>query len=1413
MKSTILKALISLVLIFSLFISPISSFAIGLDYLKPASNEHAKISDVEGLLKNLTEKQRSKLHNLYSEEAAKLRISSDVNLNNEEELDIIVQFQVDPAEVQVAKEQAKGKKAKALGLNEAKKKVEKSHKDFKDKMNKSKSPKINKINKEYKNAFNGVAMTLPAKEVMELIELTEVKAVWVDQKVQLDLPVEEKESSISPLMNDSIPFLGVDGLHDEGITGKGVKVGVLDTGLDYNHPDLKDVYKGGYDFVDNDADPMEATYGEWQNLDHSAWPETWNGVPYWTSHGTHVSGIIAGQGKADSEHKVTGVANGVDLYAYRVLGPYGSGYTSSVLAGIDKAVEDGMDIINLSLGASVNDPLYPTSVALNNAMIVGTVSLVAAGNNGSDAYTLGSPGTSALAITVGASDVSVSIPTAKGEVGENSYNLRLLAKHFDDNITELIDISLDVIDAGLGFAEDFEGKDFTGKLALIQRGTLPFNEKIANAKNAGASAVIIWNNVDGVIPSFFGEGINHIPTFTMTKEDGQSLKDSLTEETKFSFKEVAEIKTEGDKLADFSSRGPALKTYDIKPEITAPGVSIFSTVPGYINDKDDPFNYQYAYERMSGTSMATPYAAGVAALVLQNNPEYSPFDVKTALMNTADDLSEDYSVFEVGAGRVDPYHAVHSEVKFQVMDETPSLDESYNEVVIDDITGAIAYGYHYKRKDSSTVDSRIVELQNDSDQKKDFNVSVELLSSDISGANNGKTNDVAIKVNDSMSIEANSKVEFTPSIEVPSDAKSGTYEGYIHFTNVNNEHEKYQIPFSIIVADRGINYSVDRPAFASDSSKYHAHMSVPATFLYVGLRSPMETMDLVVKDGDTGECLGYLGSFNPEFLNENLGVDFLVPFVFGGGAYYPFTGDEENPINEEMVVAPDGAYELEIIGVNEDDEMFNSTDYVFIDNQVPEIMMEQEPGVYEIEYNENDEKGINWFKGMVYDSNVDLMKEKGLKEIRNNVDGQFSPVDQGLNTVVGYDSKGWGWPTHYFTPESDGSFKFGVTPEEVANGQYVDFGFYGFDAATAGDQGGGMHKYYFIGKGEKYATANLDKHELYLDDEITVTLTMKNVEELIGGEFKLSYQNSFYEFVVAKVNPELKKFAEDKKLSTRVEVGEINHDLWESQIPVSAFLEGDSIEGVNGNMSILDVTFKVINDEFYDYVSSINFTEAKYLKSGEEGSVQVPGFITEKLEIVPKHSVIWGYLGPEAFLHEEGWVNVDLHDKGVEITAISPKGEKYKGDLVESSKSEFEIHGIPAAEETYKVVVKVPGHFESHTEVTVGEVVNGEVIGEKVRIYPGLQLAGDVNGDQVIDVKDAFFLKNHINKPGKRPLKADLNQDGTIDAADMTFIVQNYLSVNEMVDNPPVPKEKQGGKTLEDILEELGLSDLLNENN
>ena len=338
-----------------------------------------------------------------------------------------------------------------------------------------------------------------------------------------------------------------------------------------------------------------------------------------------------------------------------VLGPYGSGPESGIIAAIDKSVQDEMDVINLSLGVLINDPLLAESVAINNAMLSGVTCLVAAGNAGPNEKTLSAPGTSALGITVGASDFSLTIPTVTASVYESEHqdnaktleNMKLLAKNYTDNLADLTGQSFPLMYAGLGGSSDFEGKDFTGQVALIERGTYALDEKVVNAKAAGAIAVVMYNNVDGEIPHYTGTGPKFIPSFRISKADGEAL--AAMAQPMITFGAVSSTVTEGNRLADFSGRGPVTQNYDIKPDVVGPGVAVYSSYPEYINSPEDGIDYSISLCRISGTSMATPHMAGIAALILQQHPTYTPFDVKVALMNTADDLDGNYSVYEVGA--------------------------------------------------------------------------------------------------------------------------------------------------------------------------------------------------------------------------------------------------------------------------------------------------------------------------------------------------------------------------------------------------------------------------------------------------------------------------------------------------------------------------------------------------------------------------------------------------------------------------------------------------------------------------------------------------------------------------------------------------------------------------------------------
>lgn len=410
----------------------------------------------------------------------------------------------------------------------------------------------------------------------------------------------------------------VRGLFDKNnrrLTGKGVTVGVIDTGVDYTHPDLRRNYSGGHDLVDKDRDPMET-----KTLGRA------------TVHGTHVAGIIAANGK------LKGVAPEAKILAYRALGPGGGGTTENVLAAIEQAIKDKVDIMNLSLGNDINGPDLPISLALNRAVDKGIVAIAAAGNSGPNIWTVGSPGTASKAISVGASTPTLDVPFLLIEGMRDKMRIQPLA----GSGSWAMDRSLPIVDGGLGTKEEL--KDVMGKIVLIKRGTITFSEKANNAREAGAKAVVIYNNLSG---GFMGnlDTPMDIPVGSVTKKDGEILKEKINTLAK------VQVTQEKDLLADFSSRGPVTDSWEVKPDIVAPGVAVNSTIPG-------------GYLSLQGTSMAAPHVAGACALIKQAHPEWTPEQIKAALMNTAKPLEQNgkpYRTYEQGAGRIQVTDAIKAE--------------------------------------------------------------------------------------------------------------------------------------------------------------------------------------------------------------------------------------------------------------------------------------------------------------------------------------------------------------------------------------------------------------------------------------------------------------------------------------------------------------------------------------------------------------------------------------------------------------------------------------------------------------------------------------------------------------------------------------------------------------------------------
>ncbi|SEO23430.1 minor extracellular serine protease Vpr [Amphibacillus marinus] len=422
---------------------------------------------------------------------------------------------------------------------------------------------------------------------------------------------------VNPIYSDEeIPTHEVSQINQLQHTGKGVKIGVIDTGIDYTHPDLAANYFGGYDVIDFDGDPMETL------------PE--QGMP--TLHGTHVAGIIA----ANGEHK--GIAPDAELYSYRALGPGGMGTTIQVIAALEKAVDDGMDIINLSLGNSINGPDWPTSIAVNRAIDKGISVVIANGNTGPAPWTVGSPATATKAISVGASTQTYTQAT----IVEPIQNRTLAYTAIQGTPAWRLTKDYPVIYGGIG---SDTLPNASGKIVLFKRGELTFSEKVEQAQLAEAEAVIIYNDSNEQIQAGV-EFEAEIPAILISEADGEWLISQANKEGSVWLDTM--YQTHENEVASFSSRGPVTASWQIKPEIVAPGVNITSTVPD-------------GYASLQGTSMAAPYIAGALAVLKEAQPDWTPYQLKAALLTQAKPLAGQLPT-EQGMGEVDLLAAINTPV-------------------------------------------------------------------------------------------------------------------------------------------------------------------------------------------------------------------------------------------------------------------------------------------------------------------------------------------------------------------------------------------------------------------------------------------------------------------------------------------------------------------------------------------------------------------------------------------------------------------------------------------------------------------------------------------------------------------------------------------------------------------------------
>jgi uncharacterized repeat protein (TIGR02543 family) len=1414
-----------------------------------SSSEAFNAEEVNRILAGLTPEQKANINKLTgAENSQKIRVDQK-DLRKSGTMDVIVQFKTDPAKIQIIKQSlANGvtanSQAIALEFEAAQKNVEASHVDFKKFINAKptsqiiggKSVKTNiKITREYTDSFNGVALTLPRNMVMSLAENPEVASVWPVIEFNAELGSTETMNTPTSLGKPTtgLSLLGADKLHQEGITGiiksgpragQKVKVGVLDTGIDYNHPDLYKVTHDengnlyeGHDFINSvvdgdgnvtyvdDHDPMETIYPDWEaakanpNPDEGAPPSDYK--KYITSHGTHVSGTIAANTTNNNgTYSANGVAPDVELHGYRVLGPGGRGTADSVLNGIEQSVKDQMDVINLSLGASINDSLYPTSIAINNATLAGIVCAVAAGNAGPGAATVGSPGTSPLAITVGASSIPVEIPVMTIKFGDTSYPSRLFGKNFADTDDAFNGQTFPIVDVGLGSESDYVGKDMTGKIVLVKRGGDFLTKKMENAKKSGAKGMIIWDDredaeTQGYIPNFLGVNMNNIYSVSLTQAQGQALSDAIKEQTEsasISFPLVldAPIIKNGDELASFSSTGP-VKDWNIKPDVVAPGVDIMSTVPYDVWDSQEgqTHDYTYAYESMSGTSMATPHTAGVIALVLSAHPDYTSADVKTALMNTAKDINtadKTYSVYQVGAGRIDPVRAIYSDIKIQVLDKANSIDITSNQPVInqiDNVTGSLSFGFMGRGKGATNgtddvVQSKDFNVINKGMNAKTFNVSTEFLTTKFALSQKvgpGTGNDVKIDVSvggnhtNAIQVEANSTVQATAKITVPANAVEGTYEGYLNLVNTSDAQESYRLPFTITVASKGIEFKVDIKAMTGlerYTGNYNPNMGAPASGYRFSVNSAMESMYLLLKDKD-GKYLGIVANAMP-IDGAGPGVQYGPFYMLSGGSYLPFTKDyngtlDQSGISSTPSIIKDGAYSVEMIATDAKGDQYKKEDTIYVDYQAPTLTMDEDsqPGIYEIDptgYEPGQE--IQRFYGTVYDSNVDRMKDNGETSVNDIEDpNKQAPINQGLNVVWGYQDGPY--VTNIMRTDADGRFHFAVAPEDIKP-EGSEFWIYPTDYAQAGDVNTTQQMYQFIKKGSPYLTLeSIGGVDSALESQ-RKTVVQKDIpfDGKIAAKYalgmtsgSLTLNSHLYTFSNIRLSQEYKDYLISKGVTPpTVTVGTPYSDSrnggMSTDVTIPDVGAAGALDAAHQNINLLDVTVTYNNPSPIVGPLSYFVVNSKLNLAGVDK--KVPIFSKNWPFVKAATSLITGGIFPESFKANtlSGSFTGVSTATGGKVT-VTNDGKTFVTDSPTLPNNSLQYQGnqtgtygvtVDVSTNPYDVELFMPGHFKGYQKTPViGNDRYGYQSGSNYD-FPSavtpLLLGGDVNGDDVIDMKD-----------------------------------------------------------------------------
>ncbi|KZT21765.1 subtilisin-like protease [Neolentinus lepideus HHB14362 ss-1] len=518
------------------------------------------------------------------------------------------------------------------------------------------------VKKEYNQPGIMVGATLKVSSPQDVEQIASIAGVEaIRPVVAVPMPKRINQFSVSSPNDSRITadsetthvMTGVDKAHAAGITGEGIKIGIIDTGIDYNHPLLGGGFGagfkviGGYDFVGDAYTGSNTPVPDDDPLD------TCNG------HGTHVAGIIGAN--PDNDFGISGVAYGASLASYRLFGCSGFVSDDIIVDALLRGYNDGMDILTLSLGGVEGWTESSSAVVASRIADQGRVVTIAAGNDGAyGSWYASSPGTGVDVIAVGSVN-NIAIPVQNATVQGVDHVPIPYLEALPLNISSPRPIYATSTDTTV--ADDAcsplpdDTPDLSDYLVVIRRGTCTFVTKLANAAAKGANAFLVYNNGG----SFSAISVGNYTAALISEADGDFLVNAFAskENITISFLQSGSAwmfpdDTSGGLMSSFSTYGP---TYDMyfKPAVSAPGGNILSTLPIALG----------SYGVESGTSMATPFVAGSAALLLQNRGKDTAKSLRSLLQTTASNVASSktdgdplQTVSQQGAGLIQVDRAI-----------------------------------------------------------------------------------------------------------------------------------------------------------------------------------------------------------------------------------------------------------------------------------------------------------------------------------------------------------------------------------------------------------------------------------------------------------------------------------------------------------------------------------------------------------------------------------------------------------------------------------------------------------------------------------------------------------------------------------------------------------------------------------